>query len=286
MNPIIPKSANSPTTHAALSRRIFRGEILCFRGLEAIRRLTQTARKIARESFDCAHPRRAHLLYKKAEFFARAERAQKAFNDAECKSLFADALREIGLPAEEMFWDTLGLRVSPPVATHSGGFRSSVKVHRDTWGSAMPAQINWWAPVWDVTAKRTMGFYPSYWNRPLANTTAQWSFAEFLASRKQSAPGEMAKYPSAPRALEEPDEEARPVLIRPGELLAFSSAHLHSSIPNQTALTRFSLEIRTLGADDLQKQRGAKNVDNESRKPLFRLFRGITSNEPPAAHWF
>ena len=43
-----------------------------------------------------------------------------------------------------------------------------------------------------------MGFYPAHWLKPIANTTAQWSFKEFLASRKKAAPGKAAAYPSAP----------------------------------------------------------------------------------------
>ena len=278
--------ADAPMSHDELSRRVFAGEVICFRNLKAARKLARAARKEARKAFHPAHPPHAHRTFNKEEFFARANEAQKNFNSAKYKTIFADILREISLPAEEMFWDTLGLRVNPPAKTHAGGYRSAVKAHRDTWGTALQAQINWWAPVWQLSARRTMGFYPSYWSRPLANTTAQWSLEDFLAARKQAAPGEAAAYPSAPQPLQQPDEQALPVLIRPGELLAFSSAHLHATIPNTTTASRFSFEIRTLNAQDLKQQRGAPNTDCESSPPLYRLFRGIDDNEPPSAHYF
>lgn len=274
----------APMTHLPVSRRVFGGELLRFGNLRTMRRLVRAARKAARVAFSPAYPPHAHRAFDAGEFLARAALAQKTFNND--KSIFGDVLREIGLPTADMYWDTLGLRINPPLKTHGGGFRSAVNAHRDTWGAALQAQINWWAPVWQLARKRTMGFYPSYWSRPLENTTGQWRFDDFLSARKQCAPGQKVSYPSAPQPLQQPDEQAVPVLINVGDLLAFSSAHLHSSIANQTALTRYSIEIRTLGEDDLRARRGAPNVDCLSHPPLVRLFRGIADGKPPPPHYF
>ena len=226
------------TTAARLGAQAFAGKLLLFPPSAAMRRLTARVRGIARECFETRHPPHAHRLYSRAEFLRRAEAAQKRVNSEECKPLFAEALDAAGAKKDDLFWDTLGLRVAPPVRDESDwnkrGFRSHVAVHRDTWGAGFQAQINWWSPLWPLAARRTMGFYPSYWARPLANTTAEWSFREFLASRKKATGGRAAAYPSAPRALASPDESPLPLLMRPGALLCFSSAHLHSSIPNAT----------------------------------------------------
>lgn len=281
---IVIADVNAPITHRALSRRVFGGALLRFAKLPTMQKLVRAARESARAAFAPAYPPHAHRAFGAKEFLKRAAIAQQTFGDA--KALFADVLREVGLPVNDMYWDTLGLRINPPLKTHGGGFRSAVNAHRDTWGAGMQSQINWWAPVWQLAKKRTMGFYPSYWSRPLANTTGQWKFADFLAARKQCAPGEVVAYPSAPQPLQQPDEKPVPVLINVGDLLVFSSAHLHSSIANETTLTRFSVEIRTLHGDDLQTKRGAPNVDCLSNPPLSRLFRGVIDNNPPPPHYF
>jgi hypothetical protein len=46
-----------------------------------------------------------------------------------------------------------------------------------------------------------------------------------------------------------------------GGALIFSAAHLHSTVPNTTDRTRFSIDFRTVNLDDLLDRRGAPNVD-------------------------
>lgn len=265
--------------NAPVSKRVFDGALLRFGKLQTMQKLVRAARDAACLAFAPAYPPHAHRTFDANEFRKRAAQAQQLFNND--KSAFADVLREVGLPLADMYWDTLGLRINPPLKTHGGGFRSTVNAHRDTWGAGLQAQINWWAPVWQLAKKRTMGFYPSYWTRPLENTTGQWKFADYIAARKQCASGGVCPYPSAPQPLQQPDEKPVPVIINVGDLLVFSSAHLHSSIANQTSMTRFSIEIRTLQLDDLRAKRGAPNVDNLSHPPLLRLFRGVIDNKPP-----
>ena len=272
------KLFKAPISNNAFSGQVFNGKILLFNNTPAFWRLVQAARHIARECFEMQNPIHAHRRYQKEEFFTRAAVAQKEFNTPPYRAIFAECLSDIGVSVNGCFGDTLGLRIAPPVKTHAGGFRSNVGVHRDTWGAAIQSQINWWMPVWSLTKKRTMGFYPQHWQRPLANTTAQWSFKEFLASRKQATAGKAALYPSAPKALAKPVGKMYPVLPPVGAMLVFSSAHVHTSIPNQTQLTRFSIEIRTVSLDDLRQNRKAPNVDCESKEPLTRLFHSFTDN--------
>ena len=268
--------------YPALARRAFAGEALLFAGANA--GLVAAARKLCRRVFATPAPARAHLLYNKDEFFNRAGAAQQEFNTAPYKALFADWLRGVGIDPAPLYWDMLGLRIAPPVATHSGGWRSHIGAHRDTWGAGIQSQINWWAPLWPLARGRTMAFFLDYWQKPLANSTANWSFEAYLAERKKTPPGRAVAYPSAPRALAQPNAPPSLVNMACGELLAFSSAHLHASVPNNTALTRFSLEIRTFSEADIGKPTGAPNVDCESSPPLWRLFRGATDNrKPPVA---
>jgi hypothetical protein len=52
-----------------------------------------------------------------------------------------------------------------------------------------------------------------------------------------------------------------PVVLEPGEIIAFSSAHAHVGVPNHTGLTRISLETRTVRISDVKAGRGAPDVD-------------------------
>ena len=66
--------------------------------------------------------------------------------------------------------------------------------------------------------------------------------------------------------------ELRPV-IEPGDLLCFSGAHLHASVPNTTGLARFSVEVRTVDGGDFADDRGAPNVDGEAPRVAADWFR-------------
>ena len=271
----------SPISYATISKRAFHGDILCFNN--GGKQLLSAARALCRKSFATATPTKAHYLYQRDEFFARAAEAQKIFNTALYKALFAEWLSEIGVDVSPLYWDMLGLRISPPVATHGGGWRSHIGAHRDTWGTGIQSQINWWAPIWPLANNRTMAFYLEYWKKALTNTTDDWSFEAYLTARKQTPAGHAVDYPSAPRALENPTSPPTLVRMSCGQLLAFSSAHLHASVTNSSLLTRFSLEIRTVSQSVTRTDNGAPNVDCTSEPPLFRLFRSAANNEKLAS---
>jgi len=46
-----------------------------------------------------------------------------------------------------------------------------------------------------------------------------------------------------------------------GGMILFSGAQLHSSVPNTSGVTRYSIDFRTVHLGDAAARRGAKNVD-------------------------
>jgi hypothetical protein len=52
------------------------------------------------------------------------------------------------------------------------------------------------------------------------------------------------------------------VIAPPGGVLLFSAAQMHSSVPNNSGKTRFSIDFRTVNVDDVAAHRGAPNVDS------------------------
>ena len=194
----------------------------------------------------------------------------------EFKKLFKIFLNEINFLNKNSYWDQFRVRVAP--AQNKFGYReaSRIKAHRDTWGTNIHQQINWWAPISLIDKTNTMIFYPSFFSKPVKNTTSSWDLNTYLEHRKR----EDFSYPSAPQLLEDipNNEEILPVIIEPGEVLCFSGCHLHSSSTEKSENTRFSYEIRTICQDDLDQDRRAPNTDCELKSQFPKIFRHIDDN--------
>jgi hypothetical protein len=52
----------------------------------------------------------------------------------------------------------------------------------------------------------------------------------------------------------------------------FSAAQMHSSVPNTSGVTRFSIDFRTIHLDDAAETRGAPNIDSACTGTVMRDF--------------
>src|SRR5699024_5973495 len=138
--------------------------------------------------------------------------------------------------------------------------------HRDTWSSNVYAQTNWWAPIYPLTAERAIAFYPRYWDTPLSNTSSEWDLDEIRAGTSNA--------PLVPEPSEAVDtsDELR-MVPEPGDVLCFSGAHLHASVPNASGVARISVEVRTADPEDTSGGRGAPNVDGSAPRVAADWFR-------------
>jgi len=211
--------------------------------------------------------------------------AQREFaNTVEIKHLWQTLLTEVGLDPSATARDRLILRFQPP---HPRGARrewarstATVSFHRDSWGTNLYAQVNWWAPIYPITAGRTFAFYPKLFARPLANSSADFDIDD-VVRRNREAPETVREGDLLPRLLEEVDpRDALPVTIDPGEVIAFSAQHAHVGIQNHTDYTRISLDTRTLQIQDHIAGRGARNVDGRARWIAFGMFRRVSDGRP------
>jgi hypothetical protein len=261
--------------------RIYAGEILRLDGLAAQARLVRFTRQFLEERF---HPHvpveiHSHLSHsQQVEQFAAATR-DYARSD-EVKRLWRELFGAVGLEVAATARDRLHLRFQPHQSPHAALERTrstaTVRFHRDTWGTNLYAQVNWWAPVYDITAGRTMALYPQLWSQPLQNSSAEFDFSQVL-SQVRAGVNVSATDGGIPRLLEEiPVQRGIPVTIEPGTVIAFSAAHAHTGVPNHTGLTRISLETRTLALEDFCAGRGAPDVDGHARWMAPGLFRRVT----------
>ena len=253
---------------------IYGGDLLVFEKVPAMVELCAYADARIREAFETDDPVMAQFGLGRDEYLSRVEALQKEFrSDGTAKELFLAALGQVGVDLRRTFWDWLYLRVSPHGDEHAGRRTAGLGFHRDTWSSNVYAQANWWAPIYPITAGRTVAFYPDYWERPLKNTSRGWDLEEIRSGRSDA--------PVVPGPTEQVDTASglRPV-IEPGDLLLFSGAHLHASVPNETGVARFSVEVRTVDAGDAADGRGAPNVDGEAPRVASGWFRHVQDGTP------
>ncbi len=193
------------------------------------------------------------------DFLARAAALRRSFlHDGEARSAFRAVIESLGLDPDATYADRLILRLQPSGAAGSGRRVRDLPPHRDTWGSNLMAQINFWGPVFPLDPGATMVIWPTLFDRPVPNTSADWDL-----ERLREAPSRYPLLPVLRGAVGEKAVEV-PVLIAPGDLLCFSGAHLHASRPNRTGRVRVSIDSRTVDLADLRAGRGAANVDGHA----------------------
>jgi hypothetical protein len=261
--------------------RIYAGEILRLDGFAAFTKVVEFTRQFLEDRF---HPHIPVQLHRQLSHEQQVEQFAAATRDYarldEVKRLWRCVFEDMGLDPAATVRDRLHLRFQPhqPADTPVERTRATatVRFHRDTWGTNLYAQVNWWAPVYPLTAGRTMAMYPSLWSKALQNSSPTFDFSKVL---EKSRCGEnVSAYDGGiPRLLEEVAPElALPVVIEPGTLIAFSAAHAHAGVPNHTDFTRISLETRTLSIEDFCAGRGAPNVDGHAPWMSPGLFRRVT----------
>jgi len=197
-------------------------------------------------------------------------------NQKTLKDLFKSFLTDIGFNQGKTYWDKFVVRIAPASDKFKPRENSRIGIHRDTWGTNIHQQINWWAPINDLDVKNTLIFYPDYFSKKVRNSTASWDLNVYLEKRKQND----FSYPSTPELLESlaTDIKTLPITIEPGEILCFSGSHLHSSTKEKSLKTRFSYEIRTVCMDDIESNIQAPNIDCDLKWQFPKIFRHVETN--------
>jgi hypothetical protein len=91
---------------------------------------------------------------------------------------------------------------------------------------------------------------------------------ESRASAAQQIKTDTRKQPHAEEAMKL-DPQVR-VICKVGGIILFSGAHMHSTVPNSSGFTRFSIDFRTVHFDDVTSKSGAPNIDSECTGTTLR----------------
>jgi hypothetical protein len=132
-------------------------------------------------------------------------------------------------------------------------------------------QLNWWLPIYPIAPENAMGFYPHYFSEPVANNSEIYNYYEWNSKNRASAAQHVKK---DTREQPKPQQDLQPITVRylppPGGIIVFSGAQLHETVPNTADLARYSIDFRTVHADDVGGRLGAPNVDSRSTGTTMR----------------
>jgi hypothetical protein len=256
---------DSPAADEARRRHLYSGDLFVFSPNAGSSELCALARELSEEAFAPHDPQVAQDHMPAEEYAAiLAELKPRFIHHPRAKEHIGTMLKEVGCDPEKTFFDVPRLRTMAHGEYMKAGLALQFHPHRDTWFSAPHAQLNWWLPVYEVRSENSMAFHSRYFSEPIRNSSSGYDYDEWNKTGRQQAAQqiktETRKQPQAEQELElEPDLR---VVTPVGGWFVFSAAQLHSTVPNTTQKTRFSIDFRTVNLDDLNNGDGAPNVDS------------------------
>jgi len=246
-------------------RRIYGGDVFVYSPNQHSQALCEFARSLICEAFDGRDPELAQYDMP-VEAYARllADLKPKFIHHPQSKEIIRNLLLSSGCDGHLTYFDVPRLRTSTSDEYLTTGIAYAFHPHRDTWYSAPMCQINWWMPVYSVEPGNVMAFHPQYWDRAIPNTSAQYDYQRWNETSRFNAASHVKKDTRAqPKALDEVEMAGDlRVVARVGGYMMFSGAQLHSSVPNNTGRTRFSIDFRTVHFKDAATFQGARNADS------------------------
>jgi hypothetical protein len=260
-------------------RALYNGDLFVYSATPGTTTLIEHARELIEEAFGDLDPTTAQYELPVEEFAQiLADLKPRFIHHPTSKECLKRILTEHGADPEKTYFEVPKMRTSTSDEYLTAGISYAFHPHRDTWYSAPMQQLNWWLPIYDVVPKNVMAFHSRYFHEPIKNGSAEFNYYEwnrkFRGDTAKHVKKDTRKQPKPEQEIEL-DPQVR-VVTPPGGLLIFSSAQLHSTVPNTSGRTRFSIDFRTVNLDDLEARRGAPNVDSECTGTTMREYLRVT----------
>jgi hypothetical protein len=257
---------DAPMTDDARREALYRGQLLVYSATPSSIAFVEFARGMLRKGFDTLDPETAqHHMPVEDYAVLLADLKPKFIHHPKSKEFIQDILRELGCDLLKTYFDVPRMRSSTSDNYLTSGIAYAFHPHRDCWYSAPFCQINIWIPISAIQPENCMAFHPRYWSQGIRNGSREYNYHEWNRTSRQTAAqhikADTRKQPKAEEPMEL-DPQIR-VILQPGAILLFSAAQMHSSVPNTSGRTRFSIDFRTVHLDDVGARRGAPNVDSE-----------------------
>lgn len=246
-------------------QQLYDGQLFVFSPRPSATALCAFARELLEEAFAPLDPREAQHTMSVEQFAAiLAELKPRFIHHPRSKEHVRNILDELGCDLEKTYFDVPRLRSMASGDYLKAGIAYAFHPHRDTWFSAPHAQLNWWLPIYEVQPENVMAFHPRYWTQPVRNGSSEYNYTEWnRVGRKTAAQQIKIDTRKQPRPEEplELDPQIR-LVCNIGGIVLFSGAQMHSTVPNTSGHTRFSIDFRTIHLDDVVEERGAPNLDS------------------------
>jgi hypothetical protein len=249
----------------ARRKELYGGQIHVYSPRPSSVELCNFARQMCEEAFAPHDPQVAQYQLPVERFAAiLAELKPKFIHHPTSKRLIQKLLSEMGCDSAKTYFDVPRLRTSTSDEYLTSGISYAFHPHRDTWYSAPLCQVNWWMPVYEIVPENIMAFHPRYWSQPVRNSSRVYNYQEWNQTSRQNAAQHIkadTRVQPRPEEVLELDPQLR-VATPVGGIMLFSAAQMHSTVPNSSGRTRFSIDFRTVHLDDAATRRGAPNVDS------------------------
>ena len=248
-------------------RELYQGDLFVYTPNSATTALCEFAQSMLNDAFAPHVPELAHRELAVEEYVEILAELKPAFiHHPRCKELIQAILRDAGCDMSNTYFDVPRLRTATPSNYLSSGLAYAFKPHRDTWYSPPMCQINWWLPIYPIQSENCMAFHLNYWDRPIKNSSDEFNYQEWNQVGRRDAKKQVGNDTRRQsEALEEMQLDPQVRLICPDSgMIVFSAAHMHSTVPNTTDVTRMSIDFRTVHYADLMDRQGAPNIDGAS----------------------
>ena len=252
---------------------LYAGDVIAHAPTPSSLAFVEFARGLLSEAFGSRDPEKAQYDIPVEEYAELlAELKPRFIHHGQSKECIQGILRETGCDLDKTYFDVPRMRSATSDDYLCSGIAYAFHPHRDCWYSAPFCQINWWIPIYAIRPDNVMAFHPRYWSEPVRNGSRDYNYEEWnRTSRHNAAQFIKADTRVQPRPEQpmELDPQIR-VILPPGGILVFSGAQMHSTVPNTSGRTRFSIDFRTVHIDDVAGPRGARNVDSECTGTTMR----------------
>jgi hypothetical protein len=265
---------------------LFDGEIFVYSPMPSSTAFIKFAQSMIEDAFGGRDPRTAQEDMGVEEYAELLGKLKPAFiHHPESKRHIQNMFDEMGIDRNKTYFDVPRMRSSTSGGYLTTGIAYAWHAHRDTWYSAPQCQINWWMPIYEIESNNAMAFHPRYWTKPVKNSSSGYNYYKWNKEHRGANVAKLTKEDNRPlpRATEpmELDPQYR-IICPPGGIILFSAAHMHSSVPNTSGLTRFSTDFRVVHVDDALAKVGAPNVDSACTGTVMRDFlNGMTLTRMP-----
>lgn len=255
---------------------LYEGQLFVYSARPSILAFVHFARAMIEDAFGGRDPRTAQYDMAVEDYAALLGKLKPAFiHHPESKRFLKTILEDLHCDLDKTYFDVPRMRSSTSGGYLTTGIAYAWHAHRDTWYSAPQCQINWWLPIYELDAENAMAFHPRYWTQPVKNSSSGYNYYIWNKKYRGEHVAKLTKEDPRPlpSAAEPMDLDPQFRLICPvGGLILFSAAQMHSSVPNTSGVTRFSIDFRTVHVDDAAAKQGAPNIDSACTGTVLRDF--------------